>query len=312
MDIKIDKNNPIPIGVQVKEQIKLLVNSGSYNEGDKLPSINQLASLLGVNKNTIVTVLKDLENEGYINSHRGKGVFISKKQSGKNIGNEFITKVDFLIKDACCKGITVSELINIISARFSSGLGMKDIKALFIISMGRQLIDNNLKKLSINIPGVEFKGLFLSPELDKDEVSKAYEWADLLIVPSIVYEHVGERLPKDKPIIKTVANLKPLAKLKKGIEKKSKVAVISVIHRGAQILSNMFVSSKLFRPRLVLGLDEIDKFKKELKEIDSIVVCESAKEAVERLRLKEKEVYYFSDYIDDDSILEIKRFIEKI
>lgn len=310
MDIKLDKNNPIPIGVQVKEQIKMLVNSGSYDEGDKLPSISQLAAILEVNKNTIVSVLKDLENEGYINSQRGKGVFIRRKQSGKLIGNDFISKIDLLVSESRDKGVTVSELINIISARYSINSCRKNVKALFIIGLGKQLVDINVKKLCDNIPGVEFRGLFLTPELTNEEATKAYNWADLLIVPSIVYERIGDRLPEDKPVIKTIANINLLTKLKKGIEKKSKVAIIAVIHRGAQILADMFISSNMFRPKLLLGLDEIEKSKKELKEIDSIVVCESAKEVVEKLKLKDKEIYYFSDYIDDDSMQEIKHFVE--
>jgi GntR family transcriptional regulator len=119
MDIRLDKNNPIPLGVQVKEQIKMLVNSGTYKEGDKLPSINQLALFLGVNKNTVVTILKDLENEGYVTSHRGKGVYISKLKNESKIDERFIGKVDALINDARLAGINVNELINIISARYS-------------------------------------------------------------------------------------------------------------------------------------------------------------------------------------------------
>ena len=44
INFKIDKNNPLPIGLQLGEQIKMLVNSGDLKPGDRLPAINQLAS----------------------------------------------------------------------------------------------------------------------------------------------------------------------------------------------------------------------------------------------------------------------------
>ncbi|MCX7711201.1 MAG: GntR family transcriptional regulator [Clostridia bacterium] len=313
MNIKLDKANPIPIGVQVKEQIKMLINSGDYKEGDKLPSINQLAAFLGVNKNTVVTVLKDLENEGYIWSQRGKGVFVSDKKKGKKVDAAFINSVDLLISGAKIRGLDASELINLISARFSYALAAKKrVKVLFAIGITQELLDVNLKKLREEILGADFEGLLLNSEMTRDHAFKAFSRADLVVVPSVAFDFIRDFLPKDKPLIKTMLNLKLLARLKKGVEKKSKVAVIGSSSYGAKALSNTFISAKLFKPKLVLAQDSVDEHKKEFKEIDSVVVCLSAKSAIEeKPYLKNKNIYIFSDYIDDESIEDIKLFIRK-
>ena len=114
MDIQLDKTNPIPIGVQIREQIKMHVNSGYYKEGDKLPSINQLAEALKVNKNTIVTIIKDLENDGYVKSFRGKGIFIVKEKLSKSYDSVFIDRIDLLVREAKKKKININEFINIL------------------------------------------------------------------------------------------------------------------------------------------------------------------------------------------------------
>lgn len=312
MELKLDKNNPIPVGVQVKEQIKMLVNSGAYHQGDKLPSIMQLASLLQVNKNTIVSVLKDLENEGYVESFRGKGVFISSKKADKNYDSNFIEKVDTLIREANKKKIGVNELINFISARFNHTASVKSAKILFLMGISQELVDINVQKLKQNLPGFELDGLLFNKELKSQKMKAAFAWADLITVPAIIYDHIKVYLPTDKPVIKTMANLRLLSSLKKGIEKKSKVAVIGVTQNGAQALAEMFVSARLFRPKLVLPLNDLDKYKKELKEMDSFVICISAREAVERLKIKDRDVYFFSDYIDQDSIEEIKIQLKRL
>lgn len=119
MDITLNKKSPIPLGVQVKEQVKIQINQGVYKEGDKLPAITQLAESLGVNKNTIVAALKDLEYEGYLESFRGKGVFVSGKKIETTISRDFINRLDSVIKRAKIMDMGVSELINLISVRFS-------------------------------------------------------------------------------------------------------------------------------------------------------------------------------------------------
>lgn len=311
MNIKLDKSNPIPIGIQVKEQIKMLINSGDYKEGDKLPSINELSNFLGVNKNTVVTVLKDLEHENYIRSQRGKGVFVNVKNKKKEIDPAFVSTVDAVVAEAKSRGMDASELINMISARYSYLHTAKRIKVLFVIGISRELLDANVKKLRDEIQDADFEGLLLDSSLTREKASEALAWADLIVLPAVAYEYIKEYLPQDKPVIKTMINWKLLSSLKKGIEKKSKVAVVGVTGNGSKALANMIVASKLFKPKLVLSLDSIDDYKKDFKDIDSVVVCLSAREALEKPYMKNKNTFVFSDYIDEDSISEIKNLIQK-
>ncbi len=80
--LSVDYNDHRPIYEQIKEKIKDLIISGALRENDKIPSVRELASELGINPNTIQKSYKDLENDGYINSVVGKGYFVS---SVKNV-----------------------------------------------------------------------------------------------------------------------------------------------------------------------------------------------------------------------------------
>lgn len=314
MNINLNKNNPIPIGVQVKEQIKILIHSGHYKNGDKLPPINQLAETLGVNKNTIVTALKELQKEGYLESHRGKGIYIKvKKANNKTFDAEFMLRTDEFIMEARKKGIGLNELINLVGSKYDSVSLGKKIKVLFVMGISRQLVDINIEKLRQNIQGVEFEGLYVNKSLDAGKLDSVAGSADLILIPAIWHDFLKERLPRGLPVIKTSADLKSLSGLKKQMEKKkTKVAVIGDNSAIAQTLAGMFITLGAFKPKLVLSLDNLEKCKKELKEIDSLVACLSTKEYVEKLKLKNKEIYYFSDYIDMKSIQEIKSRIKEL
>lgn len=71
------------VSSRVREVILDLINSSELM--DKLPSENELASQMGVSRNTVREVLKTLENEGLVISRHGVGTFITKFGGSENI-----------------------------------------------------------------------------------------------------------------------------------------------------------------------------------------------------------------------------------
>jgi GntR family transcriptional regulator len=76
MDLQINLKSHIPVHLQLKEQIKHLILTGTFEVGSRLPSIRALAGFLRVNRNTVARVISDLEREGYVESRRGSGVYV--------------------------------------------------------------------------------------------------------------------------------------------------------------------------------------------------------------------------------------------
>ncbi|MFC1694468.1 GntR family transcriptional regulator, partial [Candidatus Latescibacterota bacterium] len=75
MSIKLDATRPIYL--QIMEEIKKRTVRGTYNPGEKLPSVRDMAKEIGVNPNTIARVYMELEREGFIETRRGQGSFIT-------------------------------------------------------------------------------------------------------------------------------------------------------------------------------------------------------------------------------------------
>lgn len=74
---KIDSDSSLPIHVQIKEQIKLLIGKDLLKPGDTLPSTNQLANQLSINRNTIQSVYSQLKEDGLLTIQRGKGTQVA-------------------------------------------------------------------------------------------------------------------------------------------------------------------------------------------------------------------------------------------
>jgi len=70
-------DNNKPIYVQIMEKIKLQIISHKLEPNQQLPTVRELASEAGVNPNTIQRALADLEREGFVVTHRGKGRMVT-------------------------------------------------------------------------------------------------------------------------------------------------------------------------------------------------------------------------------------------
>ena len=77
---QIDRASPLPVYVQLAEQIRLLIRRGALGPGDPLPTVRELAVSLGINANTVTRVYRDLQQEGLLRLERGLGTSVAPQQ----------------------------------------------------------------------------------------------------------------------------------------------------------------------------------------------------------------------------------------
>ncbi|MGL4991201.1 MAG: PLP-dependent aminotransferase family protein [Sarcina sp.] len=75
--------------IDIAEKVERLIEEGSINDGDKLPSIRALSNFLGVNKDTVILAYKKLLQEGYLYQTQGSGSYARKRESIKNFRKEY-------------------------------------------------------------------------------------------------------------------------------------------------------------------------------------------------------------------------------
>ncbi len=77
MKILISNSSDSPLYLQIKDQIKDAVLREELAPGNALPSIRAFANDLKVSVLTIRRVYEELEQEGFVTSQVGIGIFIS-------------------------------------------------------------------------------------------------------------------------------------------------------------------------------------------------------------------------------------------
>lgn len=108
----IDEESCIPIWIQIRRRIIFMIESGSFAEGQKLPSVRELSVDLGVNYNTINKVYQDLERDGYTKTKRGLGTYVSPgRKVEEEKGSELEGMIESMVEFALSQGATAEEVL---------------------------------------------------------------------------------------------------------------------------------------------------------------------------------------------------------
>lgn len=111
----LDTRSGIPLYVQLQQKIIQLIIQGDWEPSYQLPSVRQMAVHMSVNVNTVARVYNELEREGYIRTHQGKGTFVQAREYWHDNLHGREATASTLAKQAAsmaqAQGISVSELI---------------------------------------------------------------------------------------------------------------------------------------------------------------------------------------------------------
>ncbi len=75
--VNLDYRDARPIYTQICDGFRDQILSGVLQQGDRLPSVRELATQLTINPNTIQRAYRELELQGWVVSVPGKGSFVS-------------------------------------------------------------------------------------------------------------------------------------------------------------------------------------------------------------------------------------------
>lgn len=76
MELNLDPSSPVPLYLQMVEQVRNLIAIGSLRPGDRLPAVRDLAARARVNRNTAARAVQRLERDGLVQARVGQGTFI--------------------------------------------------------------------------------------------------------------------------------------------------------------------------------------------------------------------------------------------
>ena len=103
MILKLDMNSTVPIYVQLRNQIVMGIGHGELKEGERLPTVRQLAS------------------EGYIQTDRRQGAMVARNITmNKEFREKLESELELLSAEASINGMDKSEFMKMCESIYST------------------------------------------------------------------------------------------------------------------------------------------------------------------------------------------------
>src|SRR5690606_21671953 len=77
MKISVDHESPLPLYVQIEEQLRKAIQSAEYKSGKKLPNEIDLSKQLGVSRSTLRQAINKMVYEGLLIRRKGVGTVVT-------------------------------------------------------------------------------------------------------------------------------------------------------------------------------------------------------------------------------------------
>ncbi len=114
MIIEIDFNSDEAIYLQLRNQIIMGIATSRFREGDSLPSVRQLADLIGINMHTVNKAYTVLKQEGYVKVDRRRGAVIAVDADRMQALEDLRRQLQVILAESSCKNISKEEIHEII------------------------------------------------------------------------------------------------------------------------------------------------------------------------------------------------------
>ena len=114
MYIEMDFNSDEALYVQLCNQIILGIATAQYREGEQLPSVRQLAEMIGINMHTVNKAYAILQREGFVKIDRRRGAVIAVDLNRLEALAEADEELSVVLARAMCKGLSRQEIHDLV------------------------------------------------------------------------------------------------------------------------------------------------------------------------------------------------------
>jgi GntR family transcriptional regulator len=109
---RLDEADSTPLWQQAAAEIRRSIAEGEIKPGERMPLARDLATVLGVNRNTVLRALHELRDEGLLEMRQGRGITVA----GTPERGAVLARARELVAFARKQGYRPDELIEMIQA----------------------------------------------------------------------------------------------------------------------------------------------------------------------------------------------------
>jgi GntR family transcriptional regulator len=120
MNLHVDTASRLPIYQQLAQQIREAIARGEVQPETGLPSVRQLSQKLVVNPNTVARAYTELEREGLLVSHPGRGIYVARPRNDLTRAardRRLTGQLDRWLTEAVHLGYSAADVLRLVAAR---------------------------------------------------------------------------------------------------------------------------------------------------------------------------------------------------
>jgi DNA-binding transcriptional regulator YhcF (GntR family) len=284
--LRVNRKSAVPVHVQLQTQIRHLIDMGALKPSMQLPTVRQLAGFLRINRNTVARALADLYQDGYLESHQGRGTFVTDRPPTRE--GRAARSLERLVQDALERarrlGFTHEELTATIAARAPQARATRRgrVRGL-LVECNHPELSRYCEQLEEELPLTVDRLLVedLGARLQEPGFLKSYR----VVVTTFFHIHeVKQALPLDGPpavALLSESNISSLLRLTE-LEPGTTVGLICQTPQGSQNILSSVQSAGLSHLVPILASADDPWSMDRLLEKTRILVC--SEQVADRLR----------------------------
>jgi len=216
MRFQVQKNSHVPVYVQLEEQLRFAIATGLLKNGERLPSIRELAQGLSINVNTVSKTYRRLQEQSLIVTSGPKGAFVSAphgmaSRSGelgalrlRNSREGLVEIADAAIVEALRSGYRLVDLQRIFNERIEAAQDKTDLPVVAFAECSEAEVRDYVQDLRVHFEA-NFQPVVLS---DLENNPGLVRSADLVVTTLFHLGQVKDLVGKTKEVAGVVVNLR--------------------------------------------------------------------------------------------------------
>lgn len=304
----LDKNVKLSFYDQIKGQLLSAIYCGKIHEGDRLPSIREVAESLDVNYKTIRRIYLHLAEENYIELVRGSGAFL-KKRTGEETYEQMRRRALFKLlgetsEKARNLGVSPQKFARLLES-YSTGTNLRKLRLAVIDHEEEAFIFS--RELTMRL-GAQVTPVSLGQIQDNGDYQELKD-SDCFLTTSWHLDEVQELAERYR---KPLLEIKPSHQIYTEILEAARHQNIAIVIQDERTMhASWDIFMNIYRPSTekkfwIAPIHREDLVERIVKEADLIFVSPMCWDEMRRRTPAEKELKTYENFISEETINQLK------
>ncbi len=288
MKLSVDRDLPVPLGVQLRGLIEYGIACGELEIGERLPSVRDLADAVGVAPMTVSQVYRELKSAGLIEARSGSGTFVADSSHARTVSRagtgDLDSRIDMVIENGLAMGLSPGDLVSLFNARIFSRAARTPRARLVMAGAFQAATQRYAHFIAGHLGSASVEAVTLDALQRDADLRRRTASADLVITFANRHREVQDLLP-DTPVVSI--SFIPSEETRLALASISPLARIGIVSRIPEFLPIMKSGVHRFAPhveRTSAAVLDVQELESGILAADVIVYATGAEMVLDRLK----------------------------